>query len=245
MRLSTMKVKRSILIIVLWGFFSFVWFLQNKHFIFQSHLQLSFTEVLLLMNSSAVGYSSIQAYALFYTIPFIICVDHFFFPKSVCYIVRFSKRRHLYVRVFTEIVVVSIIFSFMHSLVNVLCTSYFFSFEKLQEVSFFRIALCNSVLLVLFYTSVGLIYQCLKHLTHQSHVAFFLTLLLVGGWFFIEKLFIVTSWGPMKDLTIYTQWFEEHWTMKEFLFAYIRHALLVFFLFFMHSFLYERKDFVS
>ncbi|MBE2912983.1 WxPxxD family membrane protein [Anoxybacillus flavithermus] len=240
-----MKAKRAIIVIILWVFFSFVWFIQNRHFVFQSHLRLSFVETLLLMNSSAVGYSSIQAYALFYTIPFLVCLDHFFLSKPICFIVRFAKRRHLYVREFIEIVIVASVFSFMHTLVNVLWTSYFFSFEQLQEVNFFSIALCNGVLLSIFYTSVGLIHQCFKHLTRQLNVAFFLTLLLVGFWFFIEKLFIFTSWGPMKDLTMYTQWLENRWTIIEFLFAYIRQALLVFFLFFMYSFLYERKDFIS
>lgn len=239
-----MKIKRFIIIASTILFFTIVWFMQNSNW-HDLSLHLTMHKVILVMNQSTTGYSSIQAYALFYTIPFMIFFNHFFLPESMMNIIRGTDRERLYLRRLTKIFVAAFIFSSVHTGVNLIFTSIFFDYSLLKEVNFIPIGLLNTFGIFLFYTSVGLMYELIKDISNSIGVSFFLTIFLIGSLFFFEKLIMNQTWGPLKDLVIYTKMLEKKWTVADLLITYFRQLLIVVFFYLIGSFVYKRKDFIQ
>ncbi|AIM15977.1 MULTISPECIES: WxPxxD family membrane protein [Neobacillus] len=243
-----MKIKRSIIIIITILFFTIVWFVQNSNqrdIPILKSTNLSLYDVIVIMNNSAFGYSSIQAYTLFYTVPFIIFLNHFFLPENLINIIRGADRERLYLRRLTKIMIVALIFSFIHSGINLLFTSIFFDYSLLKEMNFIPTCLFNTLGLFLFYTSVGLMYELIKDISNSVGISFFLTILLISGLFFFEKLIMNQTWGPLKDLVIYNKMLEKKWTVTDLLYTYFRQFLIVGFFYLIGSFVYKRKDFIQ
>ncbi|MFB1050000.1 WxPxxD family membrane protein [Paraliobacillus sp. JSM ZJ581] len=242
-----MKIRRLILFIITITFFVIVWFIQGyNHFGLEilKSVNITIYDVIVIMNNSAFGYSSIQAYSLFYTIPFIIFLSHFFLPENMLNVIRESKRDKLYFKKIIKITISAMLFSSIHSGVNLLLTNLFFDQNLLREMDFTSASFFNIFGLFLFYTSIGLLFEMMKDLTNSVGISFFLTFALLGGLFFFEKLYLDQSWGPLKDLVIYNKLLEEVWMAKDLLFLYLRQLLIVIFFCLIGSSIYKRKDFM-
>lgn len=242
-----MKIKRWTLLIITITFFVIVWFIQgSNHFDIEilKSVNLTVYDVIVIMNNSAFGYSSIQAYSLFYTIPFIIFLNHFFLPENMVNVIRESNRDKLYFKKLIKITISAILFSSIHSGVNLLLSNIFFDQTLLREMHFTSASFFNILGLFLFYTTIGILFEMIRDLTNSVGISFFLTFALIGGLFFIEKLYLTQSWGPLKDLVIYNKLLEDVWTAKDLLFLYLRQSLIVIFFYLIGSFIYKRKDFM-
>ncbi|MBB3908822.1 WxPxxD family membrane protein [Anoxybacillus rupiensis] len=242
-----MKIKRSIIIIMITFFFTVVWFLQSSNYRDIPALRsanLSLYDVIIIMNNSAFGYSSMQAYTVFYTAPFLIFLNHLFLSENLATIIRGTNREKLYIRRVVKIIIAAFMFAFLHSGVNLLFTAIFFDYSLLKEMNFTSICLFNTVGLFLFYTSVGLIYELIKEISHSISISFFLTIALISGLFFFEKLMMTQMWGPIKDLAIYNKMLEKEWTIVDLLYIYVRQIFVVIFFYLIGSFVYKRKDFI-
>jgi hypothetical protein len=242
-----MKIKRSIIIITTILFFVIVWFVQSSNLRGISILKsanLTFYDVIVLMNNSAFGYSSIQAYSLFYTIPFIIFLNHFFLPETLINVIRGTNRDRLYLRRLIEIMLVALAFSSIHAGVNLLFTNIFFEHSLLKEMHFTSASFFNIWGLFLYYTTIGLMYELFKDLSNSIGLSFFLTIVVIGGLFFFEKLYMNQTWAPLKDLVIYNKLLEKKWTGEDLLYTYFRQLLIVVFFYLIGSFVYKRKDFI-
>ncbi|MFE8065316.1 WxPxxD family membrane protein [Priestia megaterium] len=235
-----MKAKRFIAISSVILFFIVVWFSHNRYYI-----RFSTLDSLLWMNNSASGYSSIQAYTLIYSIPFLIFLNHIFFPDSLVTIVRSTKRVMAYRKISMQIIIAAFLFSTLHMLVNLLFTSLFMDWDLLKETKFFFACFVNMIALTLFYTSIGIIYRYIYDLNPSSGIAIFLSYLAVGILFFIEKLFIPPGiWEPLKDLVVLPYFLEGKWMTSILTFVYLRQLVIITVCYLVGSSVFLRKDFI-
>lgn len=235
-----MKTKRLLLILIIAMLFSVVWFSQNSNYIGNSSFQN-----ILYMNNSAFGYNSIMAYTLFYIVPFLILLTNFFLTDHPYSIVRAVKRKSYYMKTFYKIFLVSIIFSLTHGLINILYTYIFFDSNLLNEVNFLSISVLNVICLVLFYTSIGILFRAIYDSSNALGVSLFLVYIIVGGSFFVVKLFFPHSlWVPYNDLMIYTNLLEKNWSSFDLIVVYLRQAIVIFILYLIGSSVFLKRDYV-
>src|SRR5690606_8693703 len=147
---------------------------------------------------------------------------HFFLPENMMNVIRESNRDKLYFKKIIKLTISAMLFSTIHSGVNLLLTSIFFDQTLLREMHFTSASFFNILGLILFYTTVGILFEMIKDLTNSVGISFFLTFALIGALFFFEKLYLPQSWGPLKDLVIYNKLLEDAWKAKDLLFLYLR-----------------------
>nr|WP_309100368.1 WxPxxD family membrane protein [Fredinandcohnia onubensis] len=242
-----MWIRRTILISSTIFFFIFLWNVQSSNSLdinFIKSANLTLYDVVILLNNSAFGYSSIQAYTLFYTIPFIIFYNLFYRPESLEVLVRSKSRDGVFKARVVKGMFAAFIFSLIHTLVNLGLTSIYIENSVLKEMNFTFVSFCNMVGLFLFYTFIGLLYELLGDKFRSSGLPLILTLLLIGGLFFIEKLVFNQTWGPLKDLVIYTKLLQGEWGLMDVNYTYVRQLLIVIFIYLISSSVFQRKDYM-
>ncbi|NIK13413.1 WxPxxD family membrane protein [Alkalibacillus almallahensis] len=234
-----MKVKRLIVIVSMFAFFVIVWFLQGKRY-----LSLPTPEALYWLNASAFGYNSIRAFCLFYSIPFIIFINHFFLSEDTFTIIRWFKREVLYRRIVIKTAISSIIFSIIHMLVNVVLTFTFLDWELILEAQFVLISFFSMIGLFLFFFWVGILYRLFYDLTNFKGSSMLFTCLFIGVLYFIGKLNVLGgAWYPTKDLVIFQMLLENKWETIDLILVYTRQIVIVIIFYLIASSIFLRKDF--
>ncbi|MCR8872003.1 WxPxxD family membrane protein [Peribacillus frigoritolerans] len=236
-----MKTKIFISIIILFSLFSIVWYGQNI-----KYTSYPTFNSLLLMNSSAYGYNSLMCFSLFFTVPFLLFLDHTSTPENSFTVTRWLKREKLYNSLFKQLVTSSLLFTCVHAVVNIVFTSVYFDWELLNEVNFFLISFLNMIGLFFFYVWIGLIYRLIYDLSLSLGFSIFITYLIIAILFFMEKLYIPMGiWDPFKDLVIFISFLEHRWTLADIGFVYMRQLVLVFVLYMFGSAMFLRKDIID
>ncbi len=232
-----MKIKRTVIIITLFIFLLVVWFIQNRIY---NHF--TGVDALKLMNNSAFGYSSIQAYTTFYILPFLFFYIHFFLNETPVSISRRKTRLSLYNGSFINIILVSIIFSFIHLLVNVGCTFFLAQDVNDNGSNFILYSFLNMIGISFFYIAVGLIFTAFKDICHSISLAILFSFLIIVSLFFLEKLFLSQIWGPLKDLIILSYLLDDRLRLSDLPIIYFRQLSIIVILYFAGSSIFSRKD---
>ncbi|WP_404819746.1 WxPxxD family membrane protein [Terribacillus saccharophilus] len=222
-------------------FFIIVWYLQGIPVIWNPSL-----DSLLLLNSSASGYNSITAYALLYSIPFLLLTYHFYLPNNIITYTRYKSRESNYIRIFMQTLLVAVLFSTLHFLVNLILTSIHFDWNIIQESNFIFIGIINSISLCLFFLFIGLLNQIIKIFVGKYVVSIFISFVILGSYFFLDKLILQGStWSILKELGIMTYYFYDNWTIAEILFSIIRLLAVVCVTYIIGSIFYLKRDVIS
>ncbi|MBN8194047.1 WxPxxD family membrane protein [Bacillus sp. NTK074B] len=240
-----MRTKRLLILVCLGLFFAVIWFYQSKNILglsFVKSANLNIYDEIVLLNNSAFGYSSIQAYALFYVAPFLIVFQLFFLSDRAESIVRNHSRDHIFRERFGKILLTSLLFSLGHTMVNLILTYLYVETSVLHELNFFQVALFNTVGIFFFYSFIGLLYGLINDRIGSRGLSLFITVILVGVLFFVEKLFLSQTGALLKDLVIYTKFLQNEWGIRELLYTYVRQLLFIGFIYFIGSFVFVRKD---
>ncbi|NRG38542.1 WxPxxD family membrane protein [Bacillus subtilis] len=234
-----MKVKRLLLILCLVIFLVTLWFNQNHTYLGKNSI-----ETLLYMNNSAFGYSSIFAYTLFYIVPFLMLLSNFFYPENLYNLIRAVKRQNYYKFKVIEIGSVSLLFSSIHTIINITCTHIFFSINLLEETHFLLISLLNMVSLVFFYISVGIMFRLTYDLCNSMALAIFIVYFILASLYFGVKLLLPNgNWDPFEDLTIFTNMLNRDWSTLNLIIVYIRQVIIVFIFYLVGSSTFLNKDY--
>jgi hypothetical protein len=243
-----MNQSKYILILIILLFFSVTWNLQNESYI-QTFNEKSgdiktFAELLYYMNNSATGYSSIQNYTLVYLLPFLFLLQQFIGRDTIIVVSRSSSREHLFWRETCTILLISMVFATCHTVINIIWTIVHFPFDLITESSFASSAGWNTICLYLFYGGVGLLYAIIKNVVRSSGLGLVVTLLLVGGGFFLSKIIFAASWTPFTDLDLFSNLLDGKADWIEILWTYIKQGIILLVLYLIGSTLYTRKDFI-
>lgn len=209
-----MKIKPILMTLFIALFLVFLWQSQSNANLSNPLLKtgkLQYYDILLINNNSAFGFSSIQAYVLFFIAPFLILLNMFFTKEDKWLITRFKSRQQFYFLRIRQIIYVAFVFSALHSVVNVVQTYSNFPLYVLEENNFMEIAFLNTISLTLFYSLVGVLYEMIKDVSNSSTLSFFIVIFSFGALFFFEKLIFSEIWGPLKDLTMYNKMLEQDW----------------------------------
>ncbi len=236
-----MRTKKVVSVIAMIVFFVFVWFMQNKTLIGSLRF-----ENLVVMNNSAFGYSSLIAYCVFFTVPYIIFFNLMTSTEYSFTIVRHKGRDALFHKTTTKIGLTSFLFSFLHTSINIILTVYFFKLDILLDNSqFFYGSLINLFGVALYFMVVGFIYKIFYELKNSISLATLITYLSIGLLYFLSKLFIPPNiWTPDKDLIILPMMLVNQLSSIELLLIFVRQMGQIFALYLIASTIYLRKDFL-
>ncbi|AOA13394.1 WxPxxD family membrane protein [Bacillus subtilis] len=232
-----MKIKRLLLILCLLLFLVTLWFNQNHTYLGKNSIAS-----LLYMNNSTFGYSSIFAYTLFYIVPFLMLLSNFFHSENPYKVMRMVKRKNYYKSKIMEIGFVSLLFSSIHTVINITCTHIFFSKNLLVEANFLSICLLNMISLVFFYLSVGIMFRLTYDLFNSVALAIFIVYIILDSLYFGVKLLLPNGyWEPFRDLAIFTNMLNRYWSTSNLIIVYIRQIIIVFYL--VGSSIFLNKDY--
>ncbi|MFH0346689.1 WxPxxD family membrane protein [Bacillus vallismortis] len=234
-----MKIKRISSLLALIIFFVVVWYLQGIPLIWSPSVRS-----LILLNSSSNGYNSIIAYALFYSLPFLFFLNHFFLPNSINLITKRKKRDTAFIIITLQVISASAIFSFIHFMINIILTFVYYGWSIIQESNFLLICFINTFSILLFYSFLGLFNRFIKDIVVHYGIAIFLSFIIIGAYFFLDKLsFFGSFWSIFKELGIISYYYYEHWALKDILYSFLKLFSLVFAMQLIGSYGFARKDF--
>lgn len=220
-----MKTKKISALVGVVLFLIFIWNTQTKASLSNPYLKtgdLTYDDILLIANNSAFGFSSIQAYSLFYVAPFLILLNSFFSREAKWSITRFKSRQQYFFLRVRQILLTAFLFSLTHSVINLGMSYQHFPSEVLESNHFLEIVSLNTISLFLFYSFVGILYELVKDLVNSSTKSFFIVVFTIGLLFFMEKLLLSQIWGPLKDLSMYNKMLEGEWGVLDIALIFIR-----------------------
>lgn len=236
-----MKIKRTLLLLSLFLFFVVVWYLQGIPLIWSPSIKS-----LIFLNSSASGYNSIIAYSLFYSFPFLFFLNHFFLPNTINSITKCKNRDTAFIMITMQIIYGSAIFSLIHFMVNIILTYFHFGWSIIQESNFLIITFLNIFSILLFYSFLGILNQFIKDKVGYYGIAIFLSFVILGAYFFLDKLSIIGGfWSVFKELGIISYYYYEHWNLSEIFYSFFKLFSLMFAMQLIGSHGFARKDFFN
>lgn len=229
--------KISLSVFVLFILFGFYWYMKNMGYI----NTITHGKILLNLNDSTQGYSSIRAYTLNYSFFFLLLMKiHNQFEKPHI-IIRNKSRKSLFNSRVQSILFSAFLFSFAYSTVNLVLTAYYFGPGFLLKNDFIIITMLNCIILIFFYWWIGLLEQALEDKGIPMNIAMVSTFIFVALLYFLRR---GTIWIPINDLSIYDLMIKGLWGYKDLLLAYVRQLGLGIVVLIIGYTFFKEKDFV-
>lgn len=236
-----MKTKRIFLIIGLIIFFSIVWIGQNS-----AYFENKTYETLLYINNGTFGYNSIMAYSLLFPVPYLIFLINFFHLDTSYRVVRFTKRQSFYKSIVVQILISSLIFSVIHTLINFVYTCFFINSTIIEDANFWLACLLNMMSIMFFYTVIGILFRMIYDRCNLISVSIFITYLIIGSLYSFVKLFLFDGmWTPLKDFTVFADILKKQSSFFYLFNVFVRQIFLVFIFYIVGSSTFLKKDYIK
>ncbi|MGN7312690.1 WxPxxD family membrane protein [Alkalicoccobacillus gibsonii] len=245
-----MNKSNPIIFVLVFILISIAWFTQNNSYISkyydEGHDNLeSLIELFYYMNSSASGFSSIQNYSLTFLIPFLLILQQFYKEQTVSKVVRLKNRSKVYLTEVKYILKATIVLSMMHTIINLTGSFLFFNAELVLDSGLVEYSVLNTIGIAFFYFFVGLIYCIVQHFIRSQSISMVITLLLIGGLFYVSKIVIPNHWTPLKELTILMRLLEGETEVLEVGWIYLKQIIFIIIFYLLGSISSGRKEFIS
>lgn len=227
----------SLLILIL--FFIIVWYMQGRYLLSNPNL-----ETLIYLNNSASGFNSLMAYAVLYTIPYLLFYRQWFQEESALEMTRYRTREKILKLTWMRMLAVTLIFVLAMLGVHFYMTNLFFEKSVLIEANFVVISMVNSLSLYFFYIIVGLSYVLINTKVRTKTIALFIVFLLFSVEFFAEKqLFSGKFRTLLTEISLFSQYYYQDISLIDLLLKGAFLSLVALVLYSITSLAYSRKDF--
>ena len=227
----------SLLILIL--FFIIVWYMQGRYLLSNPNL-----ETLIYLNNSASGFNSLMAYAVLYTIPYLLFYRQWFQEESALEMTRYRTREKILKLTGMRMLAVTLIFVLAMLGVHFYMTNLFFEKSVLIEANFVVISMVNSLSLYFFYIIVGLSYVLINTKVRTKTIALFIVFLLFSVEFFAEKqLFSGKCRTLLTEISLFSQYYYQDISLIDLLLKGAFLSLVALVLYSITSLAYSRKDF--
>ena len=227
----------SLLILIL--FFIIVWYMQGRYLLSNPNL-----ETLIYLNNSASGFNSLMAYAVLYTIPYLLFYRQWFQEESALEMTRYRTREKILKLTGMRMLAVTLIFVLVMLGVHFYMTNLFFEKSVLIEANFVVISMVNSLSLYFFYIIVGLSYVLINTKVRTKTIALFIVFLLFSVEFFAEKqLFSGKFRTLLTEISLFSQYYYQDISLIDLLLKGAFLSLVALVLYSITSLAYSRKDF--
>ena len=226
----------SLLILIL--FFIIVWYMQGRYLLSNPNL-----ETLIYLNNSASGFNSLMAYAVLYTIPYLLFYRQWFQEESALEMTRYRTREKILKLTGMRMLAVTLIFVLAMLGVHFYMTNLFFEKSVLIEANFVVISMVNSLSLYFFYIIVGLSYVLINTKVRTKTIALFIVFLLFSVEFFAEKqLFSGKFRTLLTEISLFSQYYYQDISLIDLLLKGAFLSLVALVLYSITSLAYSRKD---
>ena len=227
----------SLLILIL--FFIIVWYMQGRYLLSNPNL-----ETLIYLNNSASCFNSLMAYAVLYTIPYLLFYRQWFQEESALEMTRYRTREKILKLTGMRMLAVTLIFVLAMLGVHFYMTNLFFEKSVLIEANFVVISMVNSLSLYFFYIIVGLSYVLINTKVRTKTIALFIVFLLFSVEFFAEKqLFSGKFRTLLTEISLFSQYYYQDISLIDLLLKGAFLSLVALVLYSITSLAYSRKDF--
>ena len=227
----------SLLILIL--FFIIVWYMQGRYLLSNPNL-----ETLIYLNNSASGFNSLMAYAVLYTIPYLLFYRQWFQEESALEMTRYRTREKILKLTGMRMLAVTLIFVLAMLGVHFYMTNLFFEKSVLIEANFVVISMVNSLSLYFFYIIVGLSYVLINTKVRTKTIALFIVFLLFSVEFFAEnQLFSGKFRTLLTEISLFSQYYYQDISLIDLLLKGAFLSLVALVLYSITSLAYSRKDF--
>lgn len=236
-----MTFKRGVVLFMTLLLFVIIWFFQSLHIVRITHD----ATVTMWLNNTAFGYSSMRNYSLFYPLPFLFLLSHFWGSERISVFIRSRSRLSYYNQFVRQTTIFSSLFVVAHLIVNLIFTEIYVNHSFIDQANFIRIAIFNCIGILLYFIGVALLFRLFFDLFSSFSKAVLSTFFLIGVIYFIDKLVFPDTWGPLKDLVIFQKMLQHEWTVLDLLPVYIRQLAELIAIYLIGSWQLGRRDLIT
>ncbi|AHI54649.1 WxPxxD family membrane protein [Listeria ivanovii] len=235
-----LKSRYFLLILSMFLFFSVFWFTQNWQFLKFPKSE----ELVLLMNGSLYGYSSIKSLCLMLVFPYLIFLLLFSKKEQIISLVREKKRLHAYHKIMKDTIIASSLYVGIYSSVNLIFAFIFASHKFLITTHFYSGILVFFLMLFSFYLAIGLLFRIIYDITNSTGQAlifgaFAMCLFYLIDWIILNGIY----WTPLHTLNFFDLWLQNGPKLPEIPFILIPGAAIALILYLLSSNIFIEKDF--
>lgn len=195
------KYKYFTVIIAFTLFLFFDWLIVNIKLITNLIESGLFTESEIFLNINDMNFEAISRLSFVYIIPFIVILYFFLKNDRIATMVRFKSRTDFVNRKLIDIVIIAIIFAFVHELINIIVNYLNFSSEILRKYNFLIYSIINMLVIALYYVRVGVVFFILKTLYNKSAIIFTILIYATEN-LVIYQYLLYYSWLPCRDSVV-------------------------------------------
>ncbi|MGE1164472.1 WxPxxD family membrane protein [Peribacillus simplex] len=224
----------GLFVVLFMGFFSFFWLMQNNIYLNDTTRH----NILIYMNGSEQGFSSLRMISLFYTLCFLL-LTNIQVKGKIQFIVRGKSRSKLFAERTFYIFCMAGLFSFSFCFVNLVLTYILIGNELMIEGNFYLITLFNWIAMTLFYFWIGIFGKVIEDKLNSAHMATAIVFILIGLSYFMDMI----PWLPIKDMRIYEGLLTNYWDAWDLIIVYARQLGLAIAFYLLGNMIYIEKDF--
>ena len=217
-------------------FLAFFWVMQNSTFINTVH-----KDVLVYMNSSWQGFNSQRAYAIYYTLLFLLFMNLGLRKEEPSFVVLHKSRTDFYVKRSVHILMSAFCFSLSISIINILLTIIFIEHSLLMKERFYLITFLNEISIFFFFSWIGILEKIIEDKIHSYVLGVIVTFILISSTYFLRDYL---PWLPIKDIRLYEGFLTKTWDIYDALFVYLKQLGLLVAILILGHIIFKEKDII-
>ncbi|MEG0909556.1 MAG: WxPxxD family membrane protein [Bacilli bacterium] len=243
MKSKLMKSKAIVLLITTIFFIAF-WIISNS-FKFESMKIMGINASLPMFNDDCGAYTSVLSYNVIYVIPFILFLYNLSLKEKDIIVVRNKTRKYFFIKRLKQLVISSLLFSFLNILVNSLLMLWPFDFKFLLVKHFFTYSILHMFILILHFILIGFVFYIFYDLLKSMAQALLVTEMCFALPYFLKRVGIITFWIPANNVTILSKFLYGYMNTQRMLLYYASDMAIIILLYGIGVLLYERKNFYN
>lgn len=200
------------------------------------------TDILISLHDSSNGYNGLLEMLVVYTLPILLGI-YFILEKETAYwVVRHSTRAKYKQIQSRKIILVAVIFSFIHQVIDFIYAIWNLKFSLLIEHSFAKYTILSGVIASLFYIETGFLYQMIRDFVKTELPALLITFIVNYVQYLLIKYYIVVFWIPGVDVMTAFEYLGGNSGLRSGGFTILRSLLIIVCLYLLGQMIFEKKD---
>lgn len=204
-------------------------------------------EAFLAINYASFGFSSMRAIVLFYIIPFILFYTEYSLKNADYVVVRYPNRMSVLWNESKIILLTSILFSTILTLVNIIMSLQYFSFSFLRDMNYFYFNFLNLINVFVFYAAVAIIFKTIKDITNKINLSIALTFFIYFALYIIAISFpaIPSIFNLYTYMSILDNLVNGYGNIFDAYMNFVKLAFVFLSLVIINSYIFLKKDFLN
>lgn len=237
------KYKICMLSLIYMIFLNCDWLISNLPIIMMRKEEIFLEQdIFLNLFSSTNGYSGLLQELVIYSLLVLLGAYYLSYSEEPPFILRHGSRGKYRNNEVLQLLVIAMIFSGFHELINYLYVRVFFAEEIVSQFSYTSYSIFSAIFLLFFYLQVGILYKIFDDLIKPSICSILITFFLCLCQFWVVKFYLIEIWLPCQDLMISFKYLINEVSGFALYIAFARNSIIVICLYAVSRITFNQKD---